>query len=127
MAARTRKLRCAYCREPLDPDRRLDAEYCDSSCRGRASELSKSVEQGRSRPGSAQKRSRAAQTRRSTRPPDLRISYRKAVDVVAGELTEPHNPLTESNEAYERRGLHARVRAAEILSPLLTDRQRAAL
>lgn len=95
--SRTGSRRCAYCRRPLAEERRRDAEYCGSSCRARASE----ARPARKAKQSAQKRSRASQTRRS---PDLRISYRKAVDAMM------HYP-----------GAEAKLRA------LLTDRQRAAL
>ena len=120
MAARTRKKRCANCGEPLDPARRKDAGYCDSSCRARGSEKRKSRRRGKVRYGNAQKRSRAAQTRRK---PELRISYLKAVDVVATYLVEEdrsHGPLT-------LKRVYADATAASILKPLLTDRQRAAL
>ena len=113
MAARTRKTRCAYCRALLEEGRRSDAEYCDSSCRGRASEKRKSRQRAKLRKVGAQKRSRAAQTRRK---PELRVSYRKALAEVAALLRD-------DGFQYEV----AQQIASDTLAPCLTDRQRAAL
>lgn len=66
-----------------------------------------------SRLGDAQKGGRAAKRRR----PDLRVSYRKAVDAVDGALAEI--------QPYPTAAARRRVMAA--LEGLLTDRQREAL
>jgi hypothetical protein len=61
----------------------------------------------------------AAARKRTRRSPDLRISYRKAVDAVAAEFARC------SSSAEVGRAHH--LRAERTLVPLLTDRQRAAL
>lgn len=67
----------------------------------------------RARHGDAQKPSR----KRSRRSPDLRISYRKAVEAVAEKAAA-------TDWVAEER---AHMWATDLLSPLLTDRQRTAL
>jgi hypothetical protein len=66
------------------------------------------------------KTARATRTRhgdaRKRRKPDLRVSYRKAVDAVAAEL-----------ERFSSSDVPQRQLAERALAPLLTDRQRAAL
>jgi hypothetical protein len=54
--------------------------------------------------------------KRTRRSPDLRISYRKAVEAVAAEL-----------ERFSTGSVSHRRRAERALAPLLSDRQRAAL
>lgn len=77
-------IRCANpaCRRPLDPERVINygAKTCDAACRAAAWKARTGYGRQTGRKG----RANARQPRRRT--PDLRVSYRKAVDVLAGEL-----------------------------------------
>lgn len=87
---------------------RPEARYASDACRARA---------WKDRTGYADPRRRkAARNGRAQRrrAPDLRVSYRKALDALARYLQSIGRPA-------------ARREAAELLEPLLTDRQREAL